>query len=60
MDHQLFMVELANVHVITWAHNREDAKRRCKSWIGSNPDYYIVSPLTEKGDRVHLNITLFV
>jgi hypothetical protein len=56
----LFMVEVGNVHVITWAHGREGAKRNANTWIGGDPDKYIVTPLTAPGDRVHLDITLAV
>jgi hypothetical protein len=59
MDKQLFMVELGNVHFICYAHGREDAKRQAHSWIGADKENYIVTPLTEPGDRIHLAITVF-
>jgi len=56
----LFMVEQGNAHVITWAIDREDAKRRARGWLWEDPDKYTVTPLTAPGDRVHLAITLNV
>jgi hypothetical protein len=56
----LFMVEYGNVHVITWADGREDAKRKAQVWLRLNPDLYTVTPLTEPGDRIHLSINLAV
>ena len=56
----LFMVEYGNAHVITWAHDREDAKIKARSWLRNIPDLYTVTPLTEPGDRVHLSISLNV
>lgn len=51
----LFMVEMGNFHFLTWAENRERAKSNAHSWIGSRKDYYTVTPLTEKGDRVTID-----
>lgn len=56
----LFIVEMGNIHVITYAYERESAKRNAHSWIGGNYDHYIVTPLTEPGDRIHLSLTLYV
>ena len=56
----LFMCEWGNAHVITWALDREDAKRKARTWLSYDPDKYIVTPLTEPGDRVHMSITLNV
>ena len=56
----LFMVEMGNIHYICWADGREDAKCQARGWIGSDPDTYIVSPLTERGDRVHIALTLAI
>lgn len=57
---QLFLVSFGNIKVITWALGRESAKRNAHDWIGGNMDQYIVSPLTNPGDRIHLDITLAV
>lgn len=54
----LFMVKYGNVHVLITALDREEAKRRSFPWIGADPDYYIVTPLTEPGDRIKLDITV--
>ncbi len=56
----LFMVEMGNIHFICDARDREDAKRKAYQWIGGNSDDYTVSPLTEKGDRIHMAVTLYV
>ncbi len=56
----LYMIETDNAHVITWASSREDAKRKAQLWLGGVSDNYICTPLTEKGDRVHLDITLAI
>lgn len=60
VDRQLFMVEYGNAHIITYAHDREQARRNALDWLGANPDDYIVTPLTEKGDRIKLDIILYV
>lgn len=54
-DRIFFMVEFGNIHFFTYAFGREDAKRRSERWIGGNPDSYIVTPLTEQGDRIALD-----
>lgn len=54
----LFMVEMGNIHFITFGYDREDAKRKALPWIGSNPDNYTVTPLTEPGDRIHMALSL--
>lgn len=58
----LWMVEMGNVHVITSTvrADREEAKRNAHKWIGANPDTYVVTPLTAPGDRVKLDITMWV
>ena len=57
----LFMVEYGNAHVITWAHDRDDAIRKGAAWLGGNyADRFTVTPLTAPGDRVKLDITLYV
>jgi hypothetical protein len=57
---QLFLVSLDNIRVIIWATGREDAKRQAKSWLRGDADSYIVSPLSESGDKVHLAIMLTI
>lgn len=52
--------EKSNIKFITWAMNREAAKRKAGTWIGGNADNYIVEPLTMPGDRVKLDIVLSV
>lgn len=56
----VFMVEMGNIHVFTYQLDRESAKRDAHAWIGGNPDDYIVTPLTTPGDRIRLNMTLYV
>lgn len=63
----LFLVEQGNSHVLTYASDREAAKRKAFNWMGwgeyhtpkgGNPDHYTVTPLIEEGDRIHLDITI--
>lgn len=56
----LFRVTQKNTHVITWANDREDAKREAHPLLGGDPDRYIVDPLTEMGDSIYLAISLHV
>lgn len=56
----LFLVTMGNAHVIVWAGSREHAKRQAQQWLGIGMDHYMVTPLTNDGDRVHLAITLNV
>lgn len=56
----VFMVEMGNIHVFVIAFNREGAKSTAHAWIGGDPDRYIVSPLTEPGDRIHFALTVRV
>ena len=56
----LFLVTRGNAHVVTYATDREEAKRQAHQWLGMNPEDYTVSPLTAPGDRIKLNITLNV
>lgn len=58
-EHQLFLVELGDVHVVTWAFGREGAKRNAHNWIGNDKEKYTVTPLTDQGDIIHLDITLW-
>lgn len=60
---QLFVVQpfggaFDNVKYVVWAHGREDAKRKARTWLGADPDKYVVTPITNPGDRVHLEVTL--
>lgn len=57
---QLFVCSLGNIRYVCWAMGREDAKRQAQSWIGGNPDSYVVSPISEQGDRVHIALTLSI
>lgn len=59
-NHQLFLVSSGSIRYVTWAVGREEAKRNARSWIGDDSDRYIVTPLSERGDRVHVNLTLSV
>ena len=57
----LWMVQLrehSNIRFFTAEWDRESAKRAAHRWIGGNKDEYVVSPLTEKGDRVRVELTL--
>lgn len=54
----LFLCTNANSHVVTWAHDREDAKRKALLWLGYDPELYVVMPLSRDGDRVHIAVTL--
>lgn len=61
MGYILFMVEQrqpGNVHVLTYALDRERAKRNAQRWIEGDPDKYVVTPLTDPGDRIKLDIIL--
>jgi hypothetical protein len=60
----LFLVEHDNIHVLTYASDREAAKRKAFNWLGwwlvgdPDQDHCMVTPLTEPGDRIHLDITV--
>ena len=56
----LFMVEHVNSHVLIYASDRETAKRKAfNCHLGHiDPDAYTVTPLTEPGDHIHLDITV--
>jgi hypothetical protein len=56
----LFLVEMGNIHFLCYANDREDAKRQAHRWMGADPDKYIVSPLTEPGDRVRIEMSLSI
>lgn len=65
---QLFMVEYGNMHALVTSfvrgpNAREDAKRKAHKHFGGGgssvtPDDYTVTPLTEPGDRIVIDITL--
>lgn len=55
-----FMVQFGNIRLFTYAFDREDAKRNASHWIPADADKYVVTPLTNPGDRIHLDITLYV
>lgn len=62
MDKILFLVESGNAHVVVYEQGREQAKRTASRWLGwhnGGPDNYIVTSLTEPGDRIHFDLTLF-
>lgn len=63
------MNDNSNCYVICTAIHRESAKQKAHHWFGSSlvyestnqygdPNHYIVTPLTNVGDRVHLDITV--
>lgn len=60
MEKSLYLVKLGNACFITYTYNRESAKRDARSWLGGYSDQYTVTPITEKGDRLHLHLTMFV
>lgn len=56
---KLWLVTLGSKHVILSALDREYAKTRAQQILRSgNPDNYIVTPLTEHGDAVYLDVKL--
>jgi hypothetical protein len=57
-----WVVEQGNAHVIlnTQRQDREEAKRTAAKWLGGNPDQYKVTPITEPGDRVRIDVTIQV
>jgi hypothetical protein len=44
--------------VIVLAHSREFAKRKSQTFLGGNPDNYIVEPLCSRATRIHFDLTL--
>lgn len=59
-DMILFLVSFGNKKVVTYALNRESAKRNAHTWIGGNADLYTITPLTSPGDVIHLSVSLYV
>lgn len=59
-DYILFMVVHGRSRVFTYAMDREHAKNNARSWLGHDPDQYIVEPLTNKGDAIKIDLTLYV
>lgn len=57
---QLFVIGFGNIRFVCWAMDREDAKRQAYHWIGGNAESYVVTPISEPGDRVHIALTLAV
>jgi len=57
----LFMVEYGNIHVFTFAPNRNEAIHTAANWIGANySDKFIVTPLTKDGDRIKFDMTISI
>ena len=58
--HQLFLVGMGNKRFVCWATDRESAKLKGHYWLGGNKESYVVTPLSEKGDQVHIALTLAI
>lgn len=43
-------------HVVTLAKDREEAKRNARSKLLTDPDQYIVTPMTGLGDPVYFDL----
>lgn len=57
----LFIVsDYLSAHVLTYALNREAAKRNAQKWLVGDMDKYTVTPLTSPGDPIKLDITLYI
>lgn len=62
---RLFMCTRGNARCIVsviskGVNEREEAKRKAYGWLGLNPDDYVVLPLTNHSDRVHIDVTIQV
>ena len=55
---KFWLVTLNGVHVICNSRTREFAKSKAHSCLGGNPDTYVVTPLTDAGERVNLDVTV--
>lgn len=55
---KLWLVTRAGHHVVLSALNREYAKSKSQEILGGDPDEYTVTPLTNEGDRVHLDLNI--
>ena len=53
-----FLITDGNNHVICTANNREFAKSKAAGFLKGNPDHYVVTPLTNEGETVHLDVTV--
>lgn len=49
---KLFLVKNGNVNFITYQWHREAAKQAAQPILSGNPDNYLVTPLTEDGDKI--------
>lgn len=58
MQKILFMIELDTAHVLTLARDREEAKRNAHRYLRNVMDDYIVTPLTEIGDSLQIDMSL--
>ena len=56
----LFLVSQGNAKMLIWARDRDQATWNARSWIGGCRDNYIVTTLTNTGDRIKMEITLNV
>lgn len=62
-DNQMWVVspgEGSTFKCVVWAGDREDAKRKARTWLARDPDHYICTPVTNPGDKVKVDITLNV
>lgn len=48
--------DMSDLVVVVNAYDRELAKRAAERHLGGNPDNYIVSPVSEPGAKVHIDI----
>lgn len=55
---KLWLVTLGSKRVILSALDREYAKSKAHQYLGGNPDNFTVTPLTEHGDTVYLDVKI--